>query len=484
MPHRRAASRLIVAGLLAMAPAPLLGQTAPVPPAAAAAASTSDAYYEFLIARRLESQGDQNGALAALQRAATADPASAMIRAEVAAFQLRRNRRDDAEKAAREAIAIDAENPDAHRVLGLIFAARADGGGGRGQGAAAQASADNARQAIIHLEKATVSTASTSDINLFFTLGRLYVRTNDNPKAIQALQRVVALNPGSVQGRLTLAQAYIAENNLNAAIASLEEAAEEDPRVAATLGQYLEQAGRAADAAKAYTLALESAPMNRDLKFRRAAALLNAQQYADAATAAAEAQVEHPDDLRFPRLRARALSATGAPARAIEVLEPVSRANPGDAATQFQLAELYKGANRANDAERTVRQLVQLQPSNAEALNYLGYMLAENRKQLDEAVRLVRRALDLDPNNPAFLDSLGWAYYQQGNHEEAEKYLAPAAERLPKNSVIQDHMGDVLLRRGKVQEAIAAWTRALEGDREEIDATAIQRKIDQARARR
>ena len=201
---------------------------------------------------------------------------------------------------------------------------------------------------------------------------------------------------------------------------------------------------------------------------------LNADQFAEAATAAAEAQAEHPDDLRFPRLRARALTATGASARAIEVLEPVSRANPGDAATQFQLAELYKDANRQNDAERTVRSLVQLQPSNAEALNYLGYMLAENKKQLDEAVRLVRRALDLDPNNPAFLDSLGWAYYQQGNHEEAEKYLAPAAEKLPKNSVIQDHMGDVLLRRGKVQDAIAAWTRALEGDREEIDAAVIQ----------
>ena len=85
-------------------------------------------------------------------------------------------------------------------------------------------------------------TASASDINLFFTLGRLYLRTNDNAKVIQALQRVVSLNPGSVQGRLTLAQAYIAANNLEGAITSLEEAAEDDPRVAATLGQYLEQA--------------------------------------------------------------------------------------------------------------------------------------------------------------------------------------------------------------------------------------------------
>jgi tetratricopeptide (TPR) repeat protein len=223
--------------------------------------------------------------------------------------------------------------------------------------------------------------------------------------------------------------------------------------------------------------------MNRDLKFRRAAALMSARQFADAVSAAAAAQAEHPEDLRFPRLRARALKETGVPARAIEVLEPSARANPADAATQFALADLYNGAGRQGDAERTLRQLITVAPMNADALNYLGYMLAERGQQLDEAVRLVRRALDIEPDNPSFLDSLGWAYFRQGNAEEAERYLAPAAEKLPKNSVIQDHMGDVLARRGKTQEAIAAWTRALEGDGGDIDRAVIQRKIEQARPR-
>ena len=49
---------------------------------------------------------------------------------------------------------------------------------------------------------------------------------------------------------------------------------------------------------------------------------------------------------------------------------------------------------------RTLRQFIEVDPANAEALNYLGYMLAESGDQLDEAVRLVQRALDVDPGNP------------------------------------------------------------------------------------
>jgi tetratricopeptide (TPR) repeat protein len=468
MPVPRAVSRLLVAVCLA------IGLAAP-----AVAQTGGDPYFEFLLARRLESQGDQAGALAALQRAAALDTRSASIRAEIAAFQLRRNRREEAERAANDALALEAENVDAHRVLGLIFAARADATT-RPQPADEAA---NVMQAITHLEKAAASPASASDINLFYTLGRLYMRSGNSASAVQMLGRVVGLNPGSVQARLTLAQAQLDAKDLNGAIQTLEEGAEDEPRVAATLGQYLEQAGRPEDAAKAYSSALAGAPTNRELKFRRLAALFSAGQYAEAAVLAAEAQTQHPDDLRFPRLRARALFQSGAPARAIEVLEPAAKANPNDAVTQFALAQMYNDTGRAMDAERTVRQVIAIEPANANALNYLGYMLAERGQQLDEAVRLVRRALDLDPNNPSYLDSLGWAYFRQGKMEDAERYLAPAAEKLPKNSVIQDHLGDVLAKRGRWVDAINAWTRALSGDGDDTERAVIEKKIRDARAR-
>src|SRR6187399_2628499 len=145
---RRLVASLVVAGSLA--------GTAP----SAFAQSEIDSYFEFLMARRLEGAGDFAGARAAL--------------------------------------AIDENNIEAHRALGLVFAGYADGGGARG---ASPEVAAYLKDAIIHLERAAAA-AAPGDLVLHFTLGRLYLRTDQPQKAVDSLNRVVSLNPGSVQARL------------------------------------------------------------------------------------------------------------------------------------------------------------------------------------------------------------------------------------------------------------------------------------------
>ena len=447
----------------------------------------ADALYDFLMARHLEALGDPKGAQAELEKAAREDPRSAEVRAELAAYHLRRDEDDAAEMNAKAALQIDPDNSEAHRVLGLLYAGRADDAG-RGQ--AAQAQADMlVRDAISHLEKVTDNPEGLTDINLQYTLGRLYTRAAANGdramsrKAVQALTRVVNENPLSVQGRLALAQAYIADRDLNNAIASLQEIVDDEPRVANALAQFQEQAGRLKDAADSYTKALAVAPNSRELKVRRIAVLLGAKDFARAAEFAGQAQTQHPDDLRFPQLRATALMQGGDSARAITVLEPVARANPSDATTQLSLAELYTTAGRKNDAERTVRQLVALEPGNADALNYLGYMLADSGKQLDEAIRFVKKALDIEPDNPNYLDSLGWAYYRRGDNDQAEKYITQAAQKMPRNGTVQEHMGDILAKRGRWADAVAAWNRALTAEEGEVNKAAVEKKISDARGK-
>jgi tetratricopeptide (TPR) repeat protein len=446
--------------------------------ATSAAAQTSNAYFEFLMARRLEALGDQTGALAALERAAVADPMSAEVRAEIAAFHLRRDRRNDAETAAREALKLDDANLEAHRVLGLVYTAQADS---INANAAPQKFLAVARDAIQHLER--VAKNPTAGIDVLFSLGRLYLRTGDAKPAVETFIRVVTQNPGSAQGRLFLAQAYAAADDLKNAISTLDLIVDDEPRVASTLAQYQEQAGLLKEAVENYTRALAVEPTNRGLKVRRITALIAARDYTRAATLAAEAQGQHGDDPRFPRLRARALVESGDVARALAVLEPTAKAFPKDAATQFQLADLYNDAGREADAERTLRQLLQIEPGNAQVLNYLGYLLAEGGRQLDEAIRFVERALDLEPGNPYYLDSLGWAHFRRGDLEAAEKYLAPAAQKLPRNAEVQNHLGDLLARRGRWAEAIDAWTRALDGDSGDVDRNDVQKKITDAKTR-
>src|SRR5690242_15745541 len=111
-------------------------------PRVALAQTTPDAYYDFLIARHLEAQGDAKGAQAALEKAVAADPKSAEVRAELAAFFQRRDANDDAERMAKEALTIDDNNSEAHRVLGMLYAAKSEDTG-RGQ------AAQNAAQLLV-----------------------------------------------------------------------------------------------------------------------------------------------------------------------------------------------------------------------------------------------------------------------------------------------------------------------------------------------
>jgi predicted negative regulator of RcsB-dependent stress response len=73
--------------------------------------------------------------------------------------------------------------------------------------------------------------------------------------------------------------------------------------------------------------------------------------------------------------------------------------------------------------------------------------------------------------------------FKQGRTEEAADPLGKAATTLTGNSVIQDHHGDLLAKRGRTAEAIAAWERALAGDGEQIDRAAIAKKINAAKTR-
>jgi tetratricopeptide (TPR) repeat protein len=469
MHYSRAASSLLVAVLL-------VGLV----PGVSGAQGSSQAYLSFLMARRLEAEGDNSGALAALKRAAAADPKSAEIHAEMAGFHLRHNERPEAEAAAKVALAINPDNVGANRALGLINAAAVEGATGRDSATQVEASL---RDAIMYLERAVRAAGPTADVTLHYTLGRLYIRNGEAPKAIESLGRVLNQNPDSVQGRLTMAQAYAANKDLKSAISTLEEVLEYEPRVASALGQYQEQAGQLSEAIESYTVALAVTPRSRELKIRRIAVLLETKEFSRAAAFAGEARKQHPDDPRFVRLQARALFDGGDRSGAISLLEQVTKSSPKDTDTLFTLADVYADAGRGTDAERVLRQIVAAEPMNAGALNYLGYLLAVRGEHLDEAIDLVQRALKEEPDNGAYLDSLGWAYFKRGNLDEAEKYLVAAVKQMPDNSEIQEHLGDLYARKGRFAEAIDAYSRALAGDGQDVDRASIEKKISSAKGR-
>ena len=116
-------------------------------------------------------------------------------------------------------------------------------------------------------------------------------------------------------------------------------------------------------------------------------------------------------------------------------------------------------------------------------MNKAKLLIVEDGGPMDEAVGLIQKALVADPDNGSYLDSLGWAYFKQGKVAEARTHLVRAATLSQDNSVIQDHLGDVLIALDDGPGAIAAWERALAGDGDSIDSAAIKSKIERARGR-
>jgi Tfp pilus assembly protein PilF len=165
-------------------------------------------------------------------------------------------------------------------------------------------------------------------------------------------------------------------------------------------------------------------------------------------------------------------------------MEAAVKAHPEDSGVYLSMADLYTDAGREEQALKTLEAAAQKFPDEADILNYLGYMLADRGVRLDESVKHITRALELDPDNHSYQDSLGWAFFKRGDLQQAESYLAKAAAGLPRNSVVQDHYGDLLARRGRHADAIAAWTKALAGDGEDIQRPAIEKKIRDAKARK
>ncbi len=154
----------------------------------------------------------------------------------------------------------------------------------------------------------------------------------------------------------------------------------------------------------------------------------------------------------------------------------------------FMRGAMYEREKKYDQAEQTFRKVLESDPTNASALNYLGYMLADRNVRLPEAQDYIQRAIKLDPNNYAFLDSLGWVYYRLNKLSEAEKQLTRSLEMSAKDPTIHDHLGDVYFREGKTKEAIAQWQSSLKqynegapSDAEPEEIAKVQKKLDSAR---
>jgi tetratricopeptide (TPR) repeat protein len=438
-----------------------------------ARAALTDPQFFPALAETYERQQRWKEAASAYEQALKSYPGNAELKTRLAVALLTIPGGQDAGKARDLLAQALKDNPNNARVVYLMAQAQR-----------AAKDYDGAEQTARRLMVLTPTSAAGPEV-----LARIYADRGEPEKVIALLQPLMLPDKPGANGippdelvslQITLGFAYQERGELDRAIATFEQARKQSPSNV-TLALYLAQA---------------------HLEAGHTQATLDLIQ---------ELRAAGSDDLRLARLEAEALRRTGKIEQGAEVLKAAIATHPGDPTGYLLLAELYIGAQkydealgllheaglkfpddlsilfqegaalerskRYDEAEATFRRVVAKDPQHALALNYLGYMMADRGRNLDEAIGYIKRALAIEPGNPSYLDSLGWAYYKQNKLDLAETNLRAAAESRVRDSAIQDHYGDVLERRGQYADAVAAWDRALAGDGEQVDRAAIERKI-------
>ena len=338
-------------------------------------------------------------------------------------------------------------------------------------------------------------------------------------------RKLIEVEPGGVRGTFALAEVYSRRRQHREVIDTLtpvlDDAEDRDLRpdqIAGLLGRVgfaHEQLQEFASAIRIYEEGVRLMPTSLAFGVRLAHAYINADRLDDARQVLQTVRGHHAGDLTLARLEARVLATggdvdggaavlqgalemrPGQPAPylvlaayysehdrfndAVALLESAENQFPDETAILFQLGAVLEQNDLRGDAEEAFRRLLDRDPEHADTLNYLGYMLADRGERLEESVSLLERAIEIDPHNGAYLDSLGWAYFKLDRLDLAEVLLQQASDQMAWNSVIQDHLGDVLRRLGRYTDAIAAWERALAGDGDEVERSTIEQKIGNAK---
>jgi tetratricopeptide (TPR) repeat protein len=459
-----------------------------------------------LLARAYEHDGRTADAVRLLESAVSAHP---QFYASLGELYDGQHRWKDAASAYERALARDPRSLDLKTRLALAWLSE---GGTAPAGRAAAVLKDARKQ-------------SPTDPQLVYLLSQAERAAGQLDDAESTARQLLALAPGGTTGPYALAQVYDEKQEYRRVVEVLEPVVDKSRAAGArtdadllpltlTLASAYEELGDFDRALATFDKAKAISPANRNIDIYELGVLVSAQRFPEAIQLSGQLAASHPDDERVVRLRATALGGAGRKDEAVALLREALAAHPDDPSAhlalsetlatsrqfdaavavldeaakrfpanptvRFQLGSVLERGRRFADAERVFRELLSKDPLYAPALNYLGYMLAERGERLDESIALIKRALQVEPYNGAYLDSLGWAYFKSNRLDLAEENLRKAADRRVRDSAVQDHFGDLLLRLGRPKDAIGAWRKALDGDGEQISRDEIARKIRSA----
>ena len=263
-------------------------------------------------------------------------------------------------------------------------------------------------------------------------LGRLQLSQGKAQEALVQFQNAAKLSPSSPDALGGEAQAYLALNQPADAVKAAQAAlkvANESPDAYIFLGTVYDRAGQSTEAEQAFHKALG----------------------------------RQPGHLGASAALAGLYNRTGRTADAVKALEEAAAANPASTLPVLDLAQMYQKAGNDAATIGAYRKVLARDPNNAIAFNNLAYYLGKDPAHLDEALEFAERAYRAAPRSPAVADTLGWLLYQKGGAlDRAGTLLTQAAGGVPNDPEVHYHLGMILAKQGKKEEARRELEQALQ----------------------
>ncbi len=389
-----------------------------------------------------------------------------------------------------------------------------------------------------------IADANPEDAQTYLRISEIYRRQGKFDDALDSLKKAQAMVPDALEIPYNIAVIYEAQARYDDAAQILQDLLKKTEKPDSSYSQaersnrgiFIERLGMVYRDQEHYDAAVEAfrkmIPLGGDENVRTGYqdvidTYREAKQWAQATAVAKEATQKLPNDRDLRMVYDAQLADTGDPEKPLADVRSLLSGTPEDREVYLRLAIMYTRLKRWSEAEDALnkaeklsiktedkeyvyflrgstyerekkydaaeaefKKILAVNPQSAATLNYLGYMNADRGVELEESLNYIKAAVSLDPTNGAYLDSLGWAYFKLGKYDLAEENLSKASMRMASDPTVQDHLGDLYQKTGRLKLAAAHWERAVEEWNKtippEVDTdlfAATQKKLDAAKVR-
>jgi tetratricopeptide (TPR) repeat protein len=388
-----------------------------------------------------------------------------------------------------------------------------------------------------------IADANPEDAQTYLRISEIYRRQGKYDEALDSLKKAEAMVPDALEVPYNVAVVYEAQARYDEAAKILQGLLKKTEKPDNNYSQadrnnraiFIERLGMVYRDQENYPAAVEAfrkmIPLGDDNARTGYQDVIDtyreAKQWPEATAVAKEAVQKLPEDRELRMVLDAQLADTGDPDKPLADVRSLLKGAPEDRDVYLRLSIMYTRLHRWSDAEESLskaeqlstkaedkeyvyflrgstyerekkfdqaeaefRKILAANPQSSATLNYLGYMNADRDVRLEESLNYIKLAVSLEPTNGAYLDSLGWAYFKLGKYDLAEENLNKASLRMGSDPTVQDHLGDLYQKTGRLKLAAAHWERAVAewnktvGSELDTDLFAsTQKKLDAAKVR-